>query len=261
MTLESAQWFEAMKREAEANPWTPRDVDWSLPHNSEPPPYIRLAWARMEPRLPAADLEHWCREHYKWTLDQNAKGEMIGLYAASRLMQLCDTDETVWMAGRIGAEEALHAEGVQRLAKLLPGKDYPVHSRVKETVDECSETLAGALLGLHIGERFGDACYPLRAKYGGPLFKAVFAGVIADEKRHLGFGKYAIRQTWGDSPPKEVSAQAQRIVDGFASWADPSEMWDHNWPEANAHWAMLAANSRQRRDTVYWCQKLGLDVT
>lgn len=244
--------------------WSPQlDIDWSLPYSTQTPRYFRWAYRGFAPFLAMsqADQDEFCFRQYKWVLDQGVHGEMYGMLAAGLLARQAETDEERKLACELAWEEARHYEAIRRLAEKF-GPIGPPHPDVLETVKWAeSHGLLGIFLGLQAGERAGVPSYKLLARFGGPLFQAVYGRVGDDESRHLGFGVLGIQRYSQGVPADQVTAMAQRVTDGYACWANPSPVWSmYDLPGIEDYWRPFYSKSRLRNEIVRAFRSLGLDV-
>jgi hypothetical protein len=245
--------------------WYPASaIDWSLPYNTQTPRYFRWALRGFEPfmDLSQGTRDEICARLYKWVLDQGVHGEMFGMLAAGILARSCETENERLLACELAWEEARHYEAIKTLA-LKFGPIGPPHPRVLEIVAWAeAQGVLGVFMGLQAGERAGVPSYKLLARFGGPLFQAVYGRIADDESRHLGFGVIGIERYMQNVSLEDATEMAQKAVDGYSYWAYPSPVFDaYDLPGIATYWKPFYENSRLRQEMVEAFHRLGLPVT
>ena len=200
-------------------------IDWSidvdpldpfgLPQDVHP-----LAGSATYERLDEAQRQESARHMGVWQFSQFLHGEQGALICSSRIVEgVPDLDAKYYAATQV-MDEARHVETYARFLQEKVGMVYPINRNLKALLDD---TLADSrwdipYLGMQVLiEGLALAAFGvLRDLAAAPLARQILAYVMADEARHVAFGRLALRDHYSQLTAAERKEREEFVIEG--SW-------------------------------------------
>lgn len=224
---------------AKTRQWDAAGLDWAAAPREDNPlgiadeDFVLAGHPAWERAGPAARAE--LRRHYTaWLLSQFLHGEQAALLCGGRVVTAVpDLDLKLYAATQV-MDEARHAEVYTRFLDEQVGLAYPMDGPLLGAVEH---VMADArwdltLLGLQVVVEgialaaFGAARELVRR----PLPRAILDGVVADEARHVAFGRLALREQYRQLTTAELREREDFVLDSVAALAQRFEartVWEH----------------------------------
>ncbi len=168
-----------------------------------------------------------------WTNSQFLHGEQGALICASKVVgTVPDLDSKFYAATQV-IDEARHVEIYSRYIREKLGVAYPINEHLKTLLNQVIEDDRWDMtyLGMQVMiEGLALAAFGLiRDTTKEPLAKEVNALVMADEARHVAFGRLALQDYYADLTERERDEREEFVVE--ASWLmrdrfRGEEVWD-----------------------------------
>lgn len=200
-----------------------RRIDWSvdldpikpvpLPDEAHP-----LAGSELHERMSPAERDFSGAQAAIWQFSQFLHGEQGALLCSARIVEsVPDMDSKFYAATQV-MDEARHVETYARLMKDKFGDCYPINPYLKSLLDD---TLSDGrwdmpYLGMQVLiEGLALAAFGvLRDMTPQPLIKQVLAYVMADEARHVAFGRMALRDYYAGLTSAELADREEFVIEG-----------------------------------------------
>ena len=153
-----------------------------------------------------------------WQFSQFLHGEQAAMLCSARIVEsVPDLDAKFYAATQV-MDEARHAETYARFLKDKVGLAYPINPSLKSLLDN---TLSDSrwdmpYLGMQVLiEGLALAAFGvLRDLTSQPLAKQILAYVMADEARHVAFGRIALTERYADLSAAERADREDFVLDG-----------------------------------------------
>jgi hypothetical protein len=191
--------YESAKRDQ----WNGSDyLDWSTDVDPRrgllPDPGLGIYGTPMWKKLTPGEIERLRHESITWQLCQFLHGEQGALLVTAQIV-----DSVPWYeAKQYGAtqvmDEARHVEVYRRYILEKLEHEYPISPTLKQLLDQILSDSRWDMkfLGMHIiVEGLALAAFgTIRDATTDPLLRALVAGVMEDELRHISFGLFSLRE-------------------------------------------------------------------
>jgi P-aminobenzoate N-oxygenase AurF len=153
-----------------------------------------------------------------WQFSQFLHGEQGALLCSARIVEsVPDLDAKYYAATQV-MDEARHVETYSRLLQDKVGYLYPINPYLKALLDD---TLTESrwdfpYLGMQVLiEGLALAAFGvIRDMTVSPLVKQVLAYVMADEARHVAFGRLALRDYYAELTSSELAEREEFVIEG-----------------------------------------------
>ncbi len=167
-----------------------------------------------------------------WQFSQFLHGEQGALLCSARIVEsVPDLDAKYYAATQV-MDEARHVETYARLMQDKVGMLYPVNSSLQALL---SDTLSDSrwdlpYLGMQVLiEGLALAAFGVvRELTTAPLIKQILAYVMADEARHVAFGRLALRDLYAQLSSSELAEREEFVLEGARLMRDrfrAEEVW------------------------------------
>jgi hypothetical protein len=207
--------------------WNARSrLDWSHevdPDNplGMPDEFIWIADSPLWERLPERERA-LCRLHTAgWLYSQFLHGEQGALVCAAKIVQVVPDLDAKFYASTQVIDEARHVEAYSRYLREKIGVSYPVTSALKGVLADVisDQRWDVTCLGMQVLiEGLAIAAFSIQRDHmRDPLAKTFNALILADEARHVAFGRLALRDYY-----RQLSSAELREREEFAAetcWA------------------------------------------
>ena len=214
-------------------------IDWSLPVDPENPQELpdsglpihgSSVWAKMT-RAEQARARH----HFQaWQVSQFMHGEQGALLCASKIVQQAPTLDAKLFAATQVMDEARHLEVYSRLLKEKFELTYAVSAPLKKLLDDVllDRRWDMTLLGMQVlVEGLALAAFSMiRDQSKNRLMTSINAYVMADEARHVSFGKNTLKEYYAHLSATEREEREQFVVEASYLLRDRfqgDEVWAH----------------------------------
>lgn len=186
-----------------------------------PDDFVWIAGTPLWERLPERERA-LCRLHTAgWLYSQFLHGEQGALVCAAKIVQIVPDLDAKFYASTQVVDEARHVEAYRRYLREKIGVSYPVTSALKGVLTDVisDQRWDVTCLGMQVLiEGLAIAAFSIQRDYmRDPLAKSFNALILADEARHVAFGRLALRDYY-----RELTSAELREREEFAAetcWA------------------------------------------
>jgi hypothetical protein len=204
--------------------WDAADrIDWSIEVDSANPLGLPSGtnplhgsptWEGMDP----GTRRELGRHVMAWQFSQFLHGEQGAMLCSARIVEsVPDLDAKFYAATQV-MDEARHAETYARFLTDKVGLAYPINPSLKALLDDTLSDSRWDLpyLGMQVLiEGLALAAFGvLRDLTSQPLAKQILAYVMADEARHVAFGRLALRDCYAELSPAELADREEFVLEG-----------------------------------------------
>jgi P-aminobenzoate N-oxygenase AurF len=164
------------------------------------------------------DRREMGRHVMAWQFSQFLHGEQGAMLCSARIVEsVPDLDAKFYAATQV-MDEARHAETYARFLKDKVGLAYPINPSLKALLDDTLSDSRWDLpyLGMQVLiEGLALAAFGvLREQTSQPLARQILAYVMADEARHVAFGRIALRDAYAQLTPAERADREEFVLEG-----------------------------------------------
>jgi hypothetical protein len=198
-------------------------IDWSVDLDPEDPFGMPkeshpLAGSATYERMSQRERDESGTHVGVWQFSQFLHGEQGALLCSARIVEsVPDLDSKYYAATQV-MDEARHVEAYSRLLQDKVGMLYPINPYLKALLDD---TLTDSrwdfpYLGMQVLiEGLALAAFGVfRDMTVSPLVKQVLAYVMADEARHVAFGRLALRDYYAQLTSAELADREEFVIEG-----------------------------------------------
>lgn len=214
----------SLYRKGKQKQWDAEErIDWSLEVDPVDPFGLPkeihpLIGSETYERLDQAERDASGRAMGVWQFSQFLHGEQGALICASRIVEgVPDLDSKYYAATQV-MDEARHVETYARFLQEKIGEVYPINEHLKALLDD---TLTDSrwdmpYLGMQVLiEGLALAAFGvLRDISTDQLTKQILAYVMADEARHVAFGRIALRDYYSQLSSAELAEREEFVIEG-----------------------------------------------
>jgi len=222
-------------------------IDWSLPAYASSPEVddaIGLAGSNLWTRLSESTREEVRLHLMAWQFSQFLHGEQGALICASKIVQTVPQMDAKFYAATQVMDEARHVEVYSTYLDTLKVA-YPINQHLKSLLDDVLSDNRWDItfLGMQVLiEGLALAAFGLvRNNTSIDLVRDLTAYVMADEARHVAFGRVALRDLYPQLSERERAEREEFCAEACLVMRDrflAQEVWEHfgfDVQECNEH--------------------------
>ena len=153
-----------------------------------------------------------------WQFSQFLHGEQGALLCSARIVESVPDMDAKYYAATQVMDEARHVEVYSRLMQEKVGTLYPINKHLKGLLDDTLSDSRWDLpyLGMQVLiEGLALAAFGvIRQITVEPLVRQLLAYVMADEARHVAFGRIALRDYYSELTSSELADREDFVIEG-----------------------------------------------